>query len=69
MTGTPPLAFTFGLGGLTVFPMRYGASTRFLMAPAPDEVLDTIQRYGVTQIYTAPTAYRAMADLWGKYDI
>ncbi len=69
VTGTPPLAFTFGLGGLTVFPMRYGASTRFLTAPAPDEVLDTIQRYGVTQIYTAPTAYRAMADLWGKYDI
>ena len=40
-----------------------------MTAPAPDEVLDTIQRYGVTQIYTAPTAYRAMADLWGEYDI
>ncbi len=69
VTGTPPLAFTFGLGGLTVFPMRFGASTRFLTSPAPDDVLDTIARYGVTQIYTAPTAYRVMADLVDNYDI
>jgi 2-aminobenzoate-CoA ligase len=69
ITGTPPLAFTFGLGGLTLFPMRYGASTRFLSENTPDALLGAIQEHRVTQLYTAPTAYRAMAELAGKYDI
>ena len=69
VTGTPPLAFTFGLGGLLVFPMRFGASTRFLENPAPDAVLQAIQDHKITQIYTAPTAYRVLADLAGKFDI
>src|SRR4051812_17623690 len=56
-SGTPPLAFTFGLGGQVLFPMRFGAA----MAPtAPQQVLDTIRRDGVTTLFTAPTAYRAM---------
>jgi 2-aminobenzoate-CoA ligase len=69
VTGTPPLAFTFGLGGILIFPMRFGASTRFLESPLPDQVLQTIQKYKITQIYTAPTAYRAMADMTDDYDI
>lgn len=69
MAGTPPLAFTFGLGGLTLFPMRFGASTRFLSENTPDALLAAIQDHGVTQLYTAPTAYRAIAELAGKYDI
>ncbi|MBT3916646.1 MAG: AMP-binding protein [Rhodospirillaceae bacterium] len=69
VTGTPPLAFTFGLGGILIFPMRFGASTRFLESPLPDQVLQTIQKYKITQIYTAPTAYRAMADMIDDYDI
>jgi len=69
VTGTPPLAFTFGLGGILIFPMRFGASTRFLESPLPDQVLETIQKYKITQIYTAPTAYRAMADMIDDYDI
>ncbi|MGE0747725.1 MAG: AMP-binding protein [Rhodospirillales bacterium] len=67
--GTPPLAFTFGLGGLTTFPMRFGASTRYLEAYSPDAMLEAIQKYRITGLYTAPTAYRVMADLVPKYDV
>jgi len=69
VTGTPPLAFTFGLGGITIFPMRFGASSRYLESPLPDKILETIQKHKVTQIYTAPIAYRAMADMVKDYDI
>ena len=69
VTGTPPMAFTFGLGGIAIFPMRFGASSRFLESPLPEKILETIEKYKVTQIYTAPTAYRAMADLVQDYDI
>ena len=69
-TGTPPLAFTFGLGGLTTFPMRFGASTRFFPGPmAPEQMLEAIQRYRITSLYTAPTAYRVMAGLAENYDL
>lgn len=68
--GTPPLAFTFGLGGLTTFPMRFGASTRFFPKPmGPDDLMEAIQRYKITGIYTAPTMYRQLAALADKYDI
>ena len=68
--GTPPLAFTFGLGGLTAFPMRFGASTRFFPGPlAPEEMIRAIERHRITSLYTAPTAYRVMADIAGGYDL
>ena len=69
ITGTPPLAFTFGLGGLMIFPLTFGASIQFLESPYPEHILSTIEKYKVTQIYTAPTAYRAMLDLVQDYDI
>lgn len=69
-TGTPPLAFTFGLGGLTGFPMRIGASTRFFAKPmGPEDMLAAIDKYKITGLYTAPTMYRQMADLADKYDL
>ena len=69
-TGTPPLAFTFGLGGLTCFPMRFGASTRFFPAPlGPEDMMAAIEKYKITSLYTAPTLYRLLADLVDKYDI
>ena len=69
-TGTPPLAFTFGLGGLTCFPMRFGASTRFFPGPmGPEEMMVAIEKYRITGLYTAPTMYRQLADLADKYDI
>lgn len=70
VTGTPPLAFTFGLGGLTCFPMRFGASTRFFPAPlSPEDLMAAIEKYRITSLYTAPTMYRLLAELAGKYDI
>jgi 2-aminobenzoate-CoA ligase len=59
-TGTPPLAFTFGLGGLVVFPMRVGAATLLVEKATPDELADLIERHAATVCFTAPTAYRAM---------
>ena len=59
-TGTPPLAFTFGLGGLLVFPLRVGASTLLIEKATPDELAELIAAHGVSIVSTAPTAYRAM---------
>jgi 2-aminobenzoate-CoA ligase len=59
-TGTPPLAFTFGLGGLVVFPMRVGASTLLIERTTPADLADLIAEHRVTICFTAPTAYRAM---------
>jgi 2-aminobenzoate-CoA ligase len=59
-TGTPPLAFTFGLGALVIFPLRAGAATLLLEKASPAELADHIAARGVTVCSTAPTAYRAM---------
>ena len=59
-TGTPPLAFTFGLGGLVVFPLYAGASTLLIEKATPDQLADHIAAHDVTICFTAPTAYRAM---------
>jgi 2-aminobenzoate-CoA ligase len=59
-TGTPPLGFTFGLGGLLLFPLRAGASTLLIERAMPGELADLIAAHGVTVLSTAPTAYRAM---------
>jgi 2-aminobenzoate-CoA ligase len=58
--GTPPLAFTFGLGALLLFPLRVGAATLLLEKATPAELADQIAAHGVTVLSTAPTAYRAM---------
>jgi 2-aminobenzoate-CoA ligase len=59
-TGTPPLGFTYGLGGLLLFPLRAGASTLLIERATPGELADAIAARGVTVLSTAPTAYRAM---------
>jgi 2-aminobenzoate-CoA ligase len=59
-TGTPPIGFTFGLGGLVVFPLRAGASSLLLERAPAGELADAIAEHGVTVLFTAPTAYRAM---------
>ena len=59
--GTPPIAFTFGLGGLLAFPLRYGACAVLLEKYTPESLLSAIDKYGATQCYTAPTMYRQMA--------
>jgi len=68
-TGSPPLAFTFGLGGLVLFPLRIGASTVLLEKAGPDDLLAAIEKYRITIPFTAPTAYRAMLGKLKDHDI
>ncbi|MCU0647146.1 MAG: AMP-binding protein [Gemmatimonadaceae bacterium] len=67
--GSPPLAFTFGLGGLVIFPLAVGASSVLLERLPPDELLTAIARHRATITFTAPTAYRAMAAKARDHDL
>ena len=67
--GSPPLAFTFGLGGLLLFPLHAGAATLLLEKAGPIELLEAIAAFGVTTIFTAPVAYRTMAAKAQEYDL
>ncbi|GLY70419.1 AMP-binding protein [Amycolatopsis taiwanensis] len=67
-TGTPPLGFTFGLGGLMVFPLRAGAATLLLERPGTDVIEAAVREHGATVLFTAPTAYRALLRE-GKTDV
>ena len=67
--GSPPLAFTFGLGGLVLFPWRIGAAAILVEKAAPDMLMDAAARHGATVMFTAPTAYRAMLAKLGDFDL
>ena len=67
--GSPPLAFTFGLGGLLCFPLRFGAATALVEKLTPETLLESIQKYRATILFTAPTMYRALAGLWKNYNL
>ncbi|MEZ5651566.1 MAG: AMP-binding protein [Burkholderiaceae bacterium] len=67
--GTPPLAFTFGLGGMLCFPMRVGASTLLLERCTPAGLLAAIERHKATTVFTAPTFYRQMAAEAHAFDL
>ncbi len=58
--GSPPLAFTFGLGGLAIFPLRFGAAATLLENATPPNMIEIIEKYRASVCFTAPTAYRAM---------
>lgn len=58
--GSPPLAFTFGLGGLAIFPLRFGATAILLENASPPNMISIIQTYSATISFTSPTAYRVM---------
>ncbi len=68
-TGSPPLGFTFGLGGLVLFPFYYGASTFLIEKPTPEILLKAIQDHKITICFTAPTAWRIITTLVDKYDV
>ncbi len=68
-TGSPPLAFTYGLGGILLFPLHVGAATLLLEKAQPQALLQAIEQFKVNVLFTAPIAYRAMADLTGTYDV
>ncbi|MEV7279204.1 AMP-binding protein [Streptomyces sp. NPDC093111] len=67
--GSPPLGFTFGLGGLVVFPLRAGACAVLLEQAGPKQLLAAIDRHRVSVLFTAPTAYRVMLDEFGDHDL
>nr|WP_315252913.1 AMP-binding protein [uncultured Duganella sp.] len=67
--GTPPLAFTFGLGGLLLFPLRVGATAVLLEKLTPETLLQAIQAHRATICFTAPTSYRQMAALAPQFDL
>jgi len=68
-TGSPPLGFTFGLGGLVLFPFYYGASTFLIEKPSPEELLRAIQEFKITICFTAPTAWRIITTKVSDFDI
>ncbi|MFM7532229.1 MAG: AMP-binding protein [Rubrivivax sp.] len=67
--GSPPLAFTFGLGGLLVFPMAIGACTVLLEKASPDVLPAAIAQHRASVLFTAPTSYRAMAAQVAQHDL
>ena len=66
VVGSPPLAFSFGLGGLAIFPLRFGASAALLENASPANMIDIIESHKATIVFTAPTAYRAMLQALGR---
>ncbi|WP_328395129.1 AMP-binding protein [Streptomyces sp. NBC_00390] len=66
--GSPPLGFTFGLGGLVIFPMRAGASALLLEQAGPAQLLEAVAKHRVSVLFTAPTAYRVMLDKLDGHD-
>ncbi|GGS45453.1 AMP-binding protein [Streptomyces griseoviridis] len=68
-TGSPPLGFTFGLGGLVIFPMRAGACSLLLERAGPRELPPAIAGHRVSVLFTAPTAYRAMLAGLDAHDV
>lgn len=68
-TGSPPLGFTFGLGGLVLFPFYYGASTVLIEKPSPELLLQAIKDFKVTICFTAPTAWRVLTTKVNEFDI
>jgi len=67
--GTPPIAFTFGLGGMLCFPLRFGASTVLVERHTPETLLETIQRFRANTCFTTPIMYRQMAALARGFDL
>ncbi|MFY0636311.1 AMP-binding protein [Maricaulis maris] len=67
--GTPPFAFTFGLGAFVVFPARAGNAVALADRPGFEALCETVERFGVTTLFTAPMGYRALMGLWDAYDM
>ena len=67
--GSPPFAFTFGLGALLVFPLRFRASVALVEQPNPETLIRAIPKFGVTALFTAPTMYRNLVPLARDLDL
>jgi 2-aminobenzoate-CoA ligase len=69
VTGTPSIAFTYGLAGVFMVPLRYGGATALIERFSPESLLETIGRFRVTVLYSVPVMYRAMAAIASNYDL
>jgi 2-aminobenzoate-CoA ligase len=67
--GSPPLGFTFGLGGLVLFPLYYGATSFLIEKPSPELLLQAIHDYKVSILFTAPTAWRVITSKINEFDL
>ena len=67
--GSPPIAFTFGLGGLVLFPLHIGAAAILLERASPDDLLQAFGKFRATVCFTAPTAYRYMLGKAKDHDL
>ncbi|HVO45932.1 MAG TPA: AMP-binding protein [Steroidobacteraceae bacterium] len=67
--GSPPLGFTFGLGALLVFPLRFRAATVMLEKASPEALLQAVARFRATALFTAPTMYRKLAQMTPGFDL
>ena len=67
--GTPPIAFTFGLGGMLCFPLRFGASTVLVEKHTPQTLLETIQNFKASVCFSSPVMFRQMAAMAKHYDL
>lgn len=68
-TGTPPIAFTFGLGAVLVFPLYFRAATAIAEASTPAALGEAIQRFRATHVFTSPTAYKVLATRFAEFDL
>lgn len=68
-TGSPPLGFTFGLGALLVFPLRFRGASVLVEAPTPENLLKTVQEHRVTGLFTTPVAYRSLLPQLARFDL
>ncbi len=66
--GSPPIAFTFGLGALVTFPMFVGASTMLIESFTPESMVAALQEHQITTLFTAPTMFRALTPLMNDRD-
>jgi 2-aminobenzoate-CoA ligase len=69
VTGSPPIGFTFGLGGLVLFPVFYGASSLLIEKPSPDLLLEAISKYKASICFTAPTAWKVLISKCKEFDL
>jgi 2-aminobenzoate-CoA ligase len=67
--GSPSVAFTYGLAAFLMYPLRYRATAALTARPAPELILEAVQRHRVTSLYAVPTSYHAMLREIGKYDV
>ena len=67
--GSPPLGFTFGLGALLVFPLRFRAAAAYVEQPSVEALLGAVAKHRATGLFTAPTMYRAMLSVIERFDL